>query len=317
MKSKRDLFLWGMIALMFFASAFIYDLHTMKSYGGNRIFGVSYMTMNNPFYTVIQNELVKVVESRGDRLVLRDPMLDPDKQSEQIEEFIKMKVDGIFINPVDSITIEESLQEAKDAGIPVIVIDCPMDTSKSTTSSIYSDNFEAGVLWAKDLASKFEGGNVALIKHSEVRSGRDRIEGFLYEITNYPQFKVVNEAECFGQTELAMPAVLSMMEETPDIDFIMCLNDPSAMGAIAALQYLNRDDIRVYGVDGTPDFKEQLTRSSSAEATVMQMPYDMAKIASEQMYRALQKDKIEPVTVIPVKLLDRSNLDVKALREWQ
>lgn len=88
------------------------------------------MTMNNPFYTVIQNELVKVVESRGDRLVLRDPMLDPDKQSEQIEEFIKMKVDGIFINPVDSITIEESLQEAKDAGIPVIVIDCPMDTSK-------------------------------------------------------------------------------------------------------------------------------------------------------------------------------------------
>ena len=74
MKSKRDLFLWGMIALMFFTSAFIYDLYTMKSYGGNRIFGVSYMTMNNPFYTVIQNELVKVVESRGDRLVLRDPM---------------------------------------------------------------------------------------------------------------------------------------------------------------------------------------------------------------------------------------------------
>ncbi len=254
MKTKRDLFLWGLIALMFFASAFIYDLYSMKTSSETRVFGVSYMTMNNPFYTVIQNEMVKSVESRGDRLILRDPMLDAAKQSEQIEEFIEEKVDGIFINPVDSEAIEESLAHAKASGIPVIAIDCPMDISGSSTSSIYSDNFQAGVLWARDLAEKFDGGKAALIKHTDVRSGRERINGFRSEIQNYPQFEIVNEAESYGQTEQAMPAVLKMMEETPDIDFIMCLNDPSAMGAIAALEFLGRDDVRVFGVDGTPDF---------------------------------------------------------------
>ena len=47
----------------------------------NRIFGVTYMTMNNPFYEVINNELLKAIEDNGDQLLVRDPALDVDKHA--------------------------------------------------------------------------------------------------------------------------------------------------------------------------------------------------------------------------------------------
>ncbi|WRK52875.1 hypothetical protein SD457_22065 [Coprobacillaceae bacterium CR2/5/TPMF4] len=68
----------------------------------NRVFGVTYMTMNNPFYEVINNELIKVIEQHEDQLLVRNPALDVDKQIEQIYSFIDRQVDGIFINPIDS-----------------------------------------------------------------------------------------------------------------------------------------------------------------------------------------------------------------------
>lgn len=317
MKEKRDLFLWVLIVLMFFASAFVYDLYAFEDNRHFKLFGVTYMTMNNPFYSVIQNELVKSIESQGDNLVLRDPMLDPIKQAEQIEEFIAMKVDGIFINPVDSTLITQSIEKATSQGIPVIVIDCPIDSSSKIVSAVYSDNYQAGVLWAKDLVAKYERGNVALIKHSDTISGSDRIRGFKDEIAKYPQFQVMNEAESHGQTEIAMPAVLDILAQTPNIDFIMCLNDPSAMGAIAALEYAKRDDIHVYGVDGTPDFKELLTRDTLAEATIMQSPYTMAAYAADNMYAFLNGQQVNSTIIIPVELLDRSNIKEQNLREWQ
>lgn len=317
MKEKRDVFLWMLIAVMFTTSAFVYDLYSYVGNRNSRLFGVTYMTMNNPFYSVIQNELVKSIQSKGDSLILRDPMLDPEKQAQQIEEFINMKVDGIFVNPVDSIQIAESLEKATNQGIPVIVIDCPIESSSEIVSAVYSDNYQAGILWAQDLIKKYEGGKIALLKHSSTISGQDRIQGFKDTIAQYNQFEILNEAESDGQTEIAMPVVLDILAQTPDIDFIMCLNDPSAMGAIAALEYAHRNDIRVYGVDGTPDFKEQLMRQSVAEATIMQSPYTMARYASDNMYAFLEGLEVKPTIIIPVELLDRSNIQDQNLREWQ
>ena len=84
---------------MFVGSVYVkYEIPNIS----HKVFGVTYMTMNNPFYEVINNELLKVVESYGDDLLTLDPALDIDKQIEQIYSFIEQKVDGIFVNPIDS-----------------------------------------------------------------------------------------------------------------------------------------------------------------------------------------------------------------------
>ncbi len=63
--------------------------------------GTTYMTMNNVFYAILNEQLANSVSRHGDRLLTRDPSLEIDKQVKQIDEFIKEKVDLIVIAPVD------------------------------------------------------------------------------------------------------------------------------------------------------------------------------------------------------------------------
>ena len=58
------------------------------------------MTMNNPFFEVINNEIKKRLN--GDVLITLDPILDVDKQNEQILDLIDQRVDAIFVNPIDA-----------------------------------------------------------------------------------------------------------------------------------------------------------------------------------------------------------------------
>ena len=99
-----------MIAFMLIATVFSVYTTLDITY---RKFGVTYMTMNNPFYEVINNELKKVIETNGDKLITLDPALDIEKQKEQIYSFIEQKVDGIFVNPIDSQKIKPALKKLK------------------------------------------------------------------------------------------------------------------------------------------------------------------------------------------------------------
>ena len=52
-----------------------------------RLIGASYMTMNNEFYTIISEEVAYRVEAEGDRMILRDPALDPVRQASRSGSF--------------------------------------------------------------------------------------------------------------------------------------------------------------------------------------------------------------------------------------
>ena len=105
---------------------------------GNRtrrkLFGATYMTMNNEFYKVVNNQIRMQVEKNGDEMITLDPALDQKKQNEQIKQLVKRKVDAIFLNSVDWKEVESGLKAAKKAKIPVIVI----DSQESSLSSLPS-----------------------------------------------------------------------------------------------------------------------------------------------------------------------------------
>lgn len=316
MKKKVYLLLLciGMMTLFFVP---LYFYHTSASLTDIKRFGVTYMTMNNPFYEVINNELRKEIESRGDQLIVRDPLLDLEKQKAQIEQFVEMKVDGIFINPVDSDGIEPALKKAKEAGIPVIAIDASITSSDCVISTIVSNNYDAGVQCANHIIKHCEPGPIALLKHSTVRSASDRIQGFKDTIAKDGRFTIVNEAECFGQLEIAMPKTNEMLEQTPQIKIIMALNDPSALGAKAALKVLDRNDIQIYGVDGTPEMKALIGTDPSIVATVAQSPYTIGHTAIISMYSYLEGKFIEKNVMIDVDLIDLETIDRYSKGGWQ
>lgn len=312
-KNMTYIIIFFMVLIIFTVTYNIYTVPVAK----HKIFGVSYMTMNNPFYKIINNEILKVVEKNNDTLITLDPELDVDKQNEQIYKFIDQKVDGIFINPIDFEQIEPALQAAKRANIPVIIIDAPVSDESLVNCTIVSDNYDAGVQCAKDMMERLDSANIVLLKHTTAKSAKERIEGFLSVIDNNKKYKVINEAECDGQLEIAMPKMQEIIEETPDIDVVMALNDPSALGALAALEKNNKNDVMVYGIDGTPEIKALIGRNQMIVGTVAQSPIKMGQIAVENMYNILNGKKIEKNIIIPISLINKENLFKYDEDRWQ
>lgn len=313
-RSKRTLnIIIGLVIAVLLGTVYSSYLMPPKTH---LVFGSTYMTMNNPFYEVINNELKKEIEKRGDELIVRNPELDIDKQNKQIEEFISKKVDGIFVNPIDSSKLT-SLESAKEAGIPIIAIDASVENKDLIDCVIESDNYDAGVLCAQNMMKRMQSANIVLLKHSTVESAASRIQGFVDTIKNYPQYKIIDSAECEGQLERAMPLMESMLKKSSNIDVVMALNDPSALGALAAIESMKRTNILVYGVDGTPDLKSLIKQSPLIAGTAAQFPLKFGKLAVKNMYYIIQSKEVSKTIEVPVSLITKDNIDSYNVKGWQ
>ncbi len=323
MKKQKRIF-WMLVAVMM-AGILAEGLlrlveadHSARQNEHRRKLGAVYMTLNNPFYEIIDEEIRAVVENHGDVLISRNPALSVERQISEVKELIAGGVDLIFINPVDWQEMEPALLAAYEANVPVIAIDTSVQDDKLVACTVVSDNYRAGMQCAEHLISHSAGGKIALLKHTEARSAVDRIQGFCDAIKMHPEFSVVDEAECWGQLELAMPAMEEMLKRHPDIDIVMALNDPAAMGALAALQNAGRlDKVLVYGVDGVPETKEMIA-AGHMTATAEQSPRQIGRIAAEHAYHILKGEAVNEQHIeLVTYLLTRENLSPDDIGRWE
>lgn len=279
--------------------------------------GATYMTLNNPFYQIIDNEIQSVVNANGDVLITLDPQLSLDRQIEQIEYLIEQKVDAIILAPVDFNGLSEVLKKAKKEEIPILVVDADIPESDLITFRITSDNYQAGVECAKDMMKKKSQADIVLLQHSEAYSAVQRIQGFTDTIKGNSNYRIVGEIECNGQLEIAMPKMEQFLEKDIAFDVVMGLNDPSILGAVAAMQeQKQRNDVLVYGVDGSPEVKN-LINDGFIEGTVMQSPKTMGKEAAEILYRILNKKGYAKSEKIEVNLVTKENIHEYSLEGWE
>ena len=279
-------------------------------------FGATYMTMNNPYFTVINNEIKQTIEENGDVLITMDPVLSLERQIEQIHYLIDEGVSVIFLNPVNKTGLHDVLEECRENNVKVIVIDTNVDEDDYYTTTIVSDNYDAGVQAALDMMSRKDSARIVLLEHSEAASGYARIQGFVDTIQGHPEYVIVGTGECQGQLEFSMPIVEGLLRTGIDFDVVMALNDPAAMGCLAALQNEGKKDVLVYGVDGTPDCK-QLIANGKMHATIAQSPLTVGDKAVQSAYDLLDGKEVEKEQVIPVHLISVDNISEYDLEGWQ
>jgi len=311
--------LWPLLVLLVMALSFVYFKGILPDPKQVKI-GVTYMTMNNDFYKTLNAELEKKTNQQGSRLYVRDPELDEGKQSQQIDFFVKEKVNVIVINPVksNSPSIISSLQKAKKAGIKIIVVDTPISKEVAVDTTIVSDNYQAGVLIAKDMMKRLPAANILLLEHRNAVSAMDRIRGFVETIKDQPRYKIVSQKETLGQTEEAMPQVKSALDEGMDFNVVMALNDRAAIGALAAIKNhgLNRK-LSIYGVDGSPDIKNFLATTNDIEGTVAQSPIQMGRKVAQVIELMQEGKSYDSQYLIPVHLVNRDNISQYTVTGWQ
>ncbi|MDU8980453.1 MAG: substrate-binding domain-containing protein, partial [Lactobacillus paragasseri] len=162
----------GLIIYLFYAQPF-----------GHRPikFGSTYMTMNNDFYQTLNEPIANEIDDHNDILYSRNPELSVNNQVNEINNFIKNEVKVIFINPVDGTSpkLIRALKKAHQAGIKIIVVDSQLENSSNYVDcTIRSNNYQAGVLCAKELMSKQKSANILILQQPTAISVVDRIKGF-------------------------------------------------------------------------------------------------------------------------------------------
>ena len=266
--------------------------------------GMTCMDLTNPFFKLIANVMQEEAEKHGYEVVALSGGLDPAKQNNQMLDFVAQGYDAIFLNPVDSKAAGEGVKKAQEAGIPVFTFDVQVTDEAAKefiVAHIGSDNYQGGQLAAESMM-KVTGdtGKVAIITFPEVTSCILRRNGFMdYLKEEGSKLEVVTELNGKGNRNDGYAVVTDVLQAHPDIVGIFAINDPSGLGAHAAVKKAGREDaINVIAFDASPAGK-QAVFEKKLEDTPQQFPRKMAKGTVEAFMKYLNGEEVAKKTFIP------------------
>lgn len=281
------------------------------------VFGYTCMTMNNPFFQVLEESIRTKVEANGDKMITMDPQLDVALQINQIEDLISQGIDAIFLNPVDWEGIRPALVMLEEAGIPIINFDAEVKDFEYVTAYVGSDNKNAGYVAGLDMKERLpEGGKIAILDSPTINSINDRIDGFMEAIEGHP-FEIVSQQDGEHTLELALDITEDVLIAHPDIVAIMGGNDPMALGALAAAKAANNQDVIIYGVDGSPEAKAEIAEGSQLVGTGAQSPIQIGEKSAEVAYKIMNGEEFEKRIPVETFLINSDNIDEFDIDGWQ
>ncbi|HWV20072.1 MAG TPA: ABC transporter substrate-binding protein [Devosia sp.] len=173
-----------------------------------------------------------------------------DRQMDMLAAALSRKPDAIGFAALDSQAASPLLQQAKDAGIPVIAFDSGVDSDIPLTT-VTTDNVAAAALAADKMAELIGGeGKVAVVAHDQTsRTGIDRVDGFVNRIKEaYPKIEVVSVQYGGGDQLQSTEITKSILLANPDLKGIFGANEGSAIGVVNGKTELG-SNIVVIGFD--------------------------------------------------------------------
>lgn len=273
--------------------------------GGAIKIGVSVADQSNPFYIDIVDGMESAAKD-GDELIIVDAGFDAAKQLNDIDDMIQQGVSVMLIDPVDSNAIKSAIEACDAAGIPVIAYNSPLNFEIAST--VATDNYLAGQLVGEAMGKALDGkGKVAMLTYNVAEVCLDRANGFKDAIANYPDIEIVEEQEIQPGTDTALPVAENILQSYPDLNGFFALNDPSALGCVAAVESANLlDQVKIVGVDGSDDAKAAIAEGKML-ASAAQDPVTIGSEAVETAYKVIAGETVESDIKIPSYLVDESN----------
>ena len=262
--------------------------------------------------TKLNEELSLAAGINDVRLVFSSADDDSQRQMAQIRKFVKDGVDLLIVSPNQSHTITPAVEEAYDAGIPVILFDRKIDSPKYT-AFIGADNVEVGRIMGQFIADYLGGkGKVVEIQGLEGSSpADDRHRGFMEALNNYPGISL--QASPYGGwlQENAFDAMRAVMADGIRPDAVFGQNDRMALGARDALGH--PEDISFFGVDALPDAGLQDVIDGVLTASYLYPT--RGDLVMDLAMRILRGDPFERETLLESALVDSHNAGMLKMQE--
>jgi ribose transport system substrate-binding protein len=267
--------------------------------------GVSVENFTNPFFVAEDRTVKQVGKQMGAEVLSANGNQDVSKQSDQVDSFIRSKVDFIVLDAVDSQGLGPAVLRAKQANIPVIAIDV---AARGADVTITTNNKQAGQIACESLVKQLDGqGNVAILDGTPISAVSDRVDGCKPVLAKAPGIKVVGSQRGDNGRDKALSVASDMLTANPDIDAFFAINDPTASGVELAAKQKNKKLI-ITSVDGAKTAVDSIKSGGLITATAAQDPVALAKKGVE-IGAQLAKGKKPAQTAIelPTTLVDKAS----------
>ncbi len=306
MKSKILLFF--LIAITILA---IPSCNKSSENKSGKVIGVTLLKRGDIFYLDLEEALKKEAAKYNYEIIVTSADFDLGKQIAQIEDFISRKVDAIVVCPVDSKGVGQGIIEANNANIPVFTADIAAQEGK-VVAHIASDNVAGGRLAGEYLAKVLkEKGKVAIVNQPAITSVLDRVQGFKEAITKFPEIKLVADVNGQGVRDRSLQVTSDILQSNPDLNGIFGINDESALGALDAVQQLNKKNVVIVGYDATPPAADAIMKETSLKADVIQKPGLIGETTIQKIKDYFEGKQIPAIVPVAVGIVDKEALSKK------
>lgn len=255
----------------------------------------------NPFFVAMQAGAKKNAKALGVNIVIGSGAKEGDVagQVRLIENAIANKEQGILITPTAE-GVNAAILKARKAGLFVIALDTPPVAKNIVDITYATDNFLAGVNIGKWTAAKL-GGKKAVIAMLDIYTdqiasvdlGRD--QGFLkgmgiagadpavngkepatgkYTGGKGGDYQICGHVASHGNSQDGQTGMEQLLAKCPDINVVYSINEPSGLGAYAALTAAGKSAI-ISSVDGGSAGIKAVA-AGKIGATSQQYPLQMA-----------------------------------------
>jgi len=266
-----------------------------------------------PFFVHMLNQIKAEAEAQGVDLIESDGQNSAPKQTADIEAALVQGVKAIVISPLDVNALAPAIEQAVQAGVPVVTIDRRVDGVEGILAHVGADNVKGGEAEAQAMVAAFPNG--AKVFHLQGQPGAgpaiDRNQGVHNVLDSMAdKYQIVFEQTAnFARAE-ALTVVEAGLAANGKPDAIICANDDMALGAVEACAARGFTDVKIYGFDALPEALVAV-RDGTMAGTVEQFPGEQSRQAV-RIAVAFANDGTEPeqsVVLLTPVVIGPENLD--------
>jgi len=280
---------------------------------GAETFALVQINQQALFFNQMNEGATAAAEAQGDELVIFNANNDPAAQNSAIETYIAQGVDGIVVVAIDVNGIMPAVQQAADAGIPVVAVDAVLPDGPQA-AQVGVDNMDAGGMigdYFVDYVESDMGGSATLGIVGALNSAIQNIrqDGFEARIEGMDGITVAGVVDGQNVQDIALAAAENLITANPGLDAIYATGEPALLGAIAAVESQGRQgDIKVFGWDLTAQAIRGIDQGY-VEAVIQQDPAEMGATAVRILGDLAGGGSTEAVVSVPVTIVTTENVD--------
>lgn len=267
---------------------------------------------NSDFVKGAQEQAAKI----GVKLTVDDSNSDPAKETQLISQFVTSQVDAIVVSAVSPNSSSLAIQQAVDAGIPVICANTCLtdaDTATYTKAFVASNQEELGSLTGQALVKYVNenlGGKakIAMLTCEQFDVCKKRRAGIDQELAKIDA-QIVASQEAY-QADTSATAAQTRLTAHPDVDIRLTENEGATEGGVAALASSNLiRPVKAFGIDMTSKTADQLLSGDDIlQMTTGQDPLEMGALSIQAAHDVLSGKTIEPLQYSKSIVFSRDDL---------